>query len=341
MLPNVMKAVIAEGLDKPFVVGELPVQRPGPGQVLVRMHASGVCPTDTSIATGSWLMKRPPFPYVPGHEGCGVVAALGQGVAKLKEGDRVGVFWLNSTCGTCEYCSCGRENLCGSQESTGYTRNGTHAQYCLVDAEYVVPLPPGDFRELTPIMCAGVTAYKAVKELGGKSGDVTVVLGVGGTGHLAIQYALAEGRNVIAVDLEEEKLQLALSLGAHSAINANDFPVNKVMRATGGAHGVIMTAPVVKAFDQGMRMLRRGGVCVLVGVGEEAVSIPPFPTVINELSVRGTVSGTRDDLVEALDLVERGAVRGVVKSRPLEEVNLAIQDIKQRKVPGRMVLTID
>lgn len=339
-IPNMMRAVFADGRDKPFVLRETETPRPGPNQVLVRMQATGVCPTDMSIATGSWLMKRPMYPYVPGHEGCGIVAAVGANVRSTREGERVGVFWLNSTCGACPYCSGGLENLCVGQESTGYTSNGTHAEYCVVDSDYVVPLPEGEFSALTPILCAGVTSYKAVKELGAKQGDPIVVIGVGATGHLAIQYAAARGLKVIAVDVDERKLELAAKLGADLCVNAADFPVNKVLKETGGAFGVIVTAATGKAFEQGMRMLRRGGVCVLVGVSEEPLSISAFQTVINELRIQGTVSGTRRDVIEALALVAEGRVRTVVETRPLEDINVAVEAVLGKNVLGRMVLTI-
>ncbi|CAH2813489.1 MAG: Alcohol dehydrogenase (EC [Candidatus Burkholderia crenata] len=335
-----MRAVYAEELDKNFCIREVLVPVPNRKQALVRIHASGVCPTDTSISSGSWLMKRPMFPYIPGHEGAGVIAAVGSDVSNIKEGDRVGVFWLNSTCHSCPYCLRGRENLCLSQESTGYTMNGTHAEYCLVSADFVVPLPTGGLEQLAPLMCAGVTSYKAVKELGADRGDIVVVIGVGGTGHLAIQYAVARGLTVLAVDVDQSKLELATSLGASLAVNANGFQVNKIVRETGGVHGVIVTAPMPKAFEHGLRMLRRGGVCVLVGVSEAPLAISAFPTVINEYSIRGTVSGTRADLVEALDLVNEGKVRTVVSTTPMEEVNIAIREVKSGQIVGRKVLTM-
>jgi propanol-preferring alcohol dehydrogenase len=336
-----MRAVVAEGLGKPFALREVPMPDPGEGQALVRVMASGVCPTDTSLAHGSWLMKKPQFPYIPGHEGCGYVAALGPGASPIKEGDRVAIFWLNSACGSCEYCSCGRENLCVRQQSTGYTMNGTHAEYCLVSKDFLLPLPKGDFAELTPIMCAGVTSYKAVKQLAAPRGSSVVIMGAGGTGHLAIQYAKLAGLQVAVIDVDDGKLELARDLGATIALNAAKFPVNRINRETGGAHGLIVTAPDPRAFDQAMKMLRRGGTCVLVGVAEEALGISAFQMVINELVVRGSVSGTRQDLGEALQLAANGGVRVVMQAVPMDNVNSAIQDLREGKVRGRVVLTMN
>lgn len=339
-MARTMRAAVAEQLGMPFSIREIPVGDPGASEVLINIRASGVCPTDTSISTGGWLMKRPSFPYVPGHEGCGVVAAVGKDVKGIKEGDRVGAVWLSSTCQTCDFCRGGRENLCEKQISNGYTKNGTHAEFCIVSADYVFQLPPGDFVEQTPIMCAGVTSYKAVKELGAKAGDVIVVVGAGATGLLAIQYAIAEGLSVIAVDVDESKLQLALDLGALYAFNASQFPASKVIRETGGVGGVIVTAPSAKAFEQSMRMLRRGGVCVLVGVATEALQISAFSCVINELTVKGTVSGTRSDVVEALERVRDGKIKTITETLPLEKVNDAVELVQQQRAKGRVVLTI-
>jgi propanol-preferring alcohol dehydrogenase len=336
-----MRAAVAEALREPLKVREVPIPEPGQGEVLVRIAASGVCHTDLSILDGEWLMKKPRFPLVLGHEAAGHVAGVGAGVSAVKEGDRVGVFWLNSACGTCDDCAGGREPLCVRQVGTGYNVNGTYADYCVVSADFAVPLPEGPPLEvLAPIMCAGVTSYRAVKELGAKPGSWVVVSGVGGTGHLAIQYARALGLQVAAIDVEAEKVAQAEALGAAYTVNAEkEFPVNRILyRTGGGAHGVVVTAGSAKALEQGARMLRRGGTVMLVGVAPEPLPLSVFDMVIKGLSVRGTLIGNRQELREALALVASGAVKPIVESRTLEDVNGAIEALRQRKVNGRVVL---
>jgi propanol-preferring alcohol dehydrogenase len=221
-LMNTMRAAVADGIGEALHLRELPVPEPGAGQVLVRLAASGICHTDLSILDGEWQMKKPRFPLVPGHEAAGHVAACGDGVTSIKEGDRAGIFWLNSACGTCVDCMNGREPFCLRQINPGYTVDGTYAEYCLVSADYAVPLPEGPLELLAPIMCAGVTVYKALKELALPPGSWLVISGVGGAGHLAIQYARLLGLNVAAIDVDAEKVALAEQLGATFTINAVD-----------------------------------------------------------------------------------------------------------------------
>jgi propanol-preferring alcohol dehydrogenase len=337
-MAKMMRAAVAEKIGEPLVLRELPVPEPGAGEILVRIVTSGVCHTDIHVIDGDWPMKMR-FPMIPGHEGCGYVAALGSGVTSVREGDRVGVFWLNSACGSCEYCVTGRETLCMRQQNTGYSSNGTYADYCVLSAPYAVPLPEGDFAKLTPIMCAGVTTYKALKEIGAKPGNWIVISGLGGTGHLAVQYAKAMGLHVAGIDIDDDKLEQARNLGADITINADrEFPVNRINKLTGGAHGALITAAVPKAFEQGVRMLRRGGTCILIGVPPGAFPLSIFDTVVKGLTVRGSITGTRQDLREALQLAGEGKVSAVVESEPLTEVNSAIEAIRKGRVKGRIVL---
>ena len=334
-----MRAAVADGSAQPLHLRELPVPEPGPGQLLVRLAASGVCHTDLSILDGEWQMKRPRFPLVPGHEAAGYVAARGDGVTAFREDDRVGVFWLNSACGACADCSGGREPFCLRQLNSGYTVNGTFAEYCLVSADYAIPLPQGPLELLAPIMCAGVTVYKALKELALPPSSWLVVIGIGGAGHLAIQYARLMGLQVVAIDVDAEKVALAKALGASLAINAEqEFPVNKVVRETGGAHAVMITTGAIKAFEQGIRMLRRCGVCMLVGVTPEPFPVTVFDVVIKGVSVRGSLIGTRQDVREALEFVAAGKVTPLVENRPLEDVNGAIAALRQGHIKGRVAL---
>jgi propanol-preferring alcohol dehydrogenase len=337
-MAKVMRAAVAEKRGEPLVLRELPVPEPGAGEILVRIVTSGVCHTDIHVIDGDWPIKMR-LPIIPGHEGCGYVAALGSGVTSVREGDRVGVYWLNSACGSCEFCNTGRETLCMRQQNTGYSSNGTYADYCVASGHYAVPLPEGDFDKLTPIMCAGVTTYKALKEIGARPGNWIVISGLGGTGHLAVQYAKAMGLHVAGIDIVDDKLEQAKCLGADITINAErEFPVNRINKLTGGAHGTLITAVAPKAFEQGVRMLRRGGTCMLVGVPPGAFPLSIFDTVVNGLTVRGSITGTRQDLREALQLASEGKISAVVESEPLAEVNSAIEAIRKGRVKGRVVL---
>jgi alcohol dehydrogenase, propanol-preferring len=215
-----MQAAVVEKFGQPLVVREIPVPEPGPGQALVEIVASGVCHTDLHAADGDWPVK-PTLPFTPGHEGAGIVVALGRGVTHLKEGDRVGIAWLHSACGHCDFCLSGWETLCLEQKNSGYSVNGSFAQYALAQADYLGRLPKNlSFVDAAPILCAGVTTYKGLKETGTRPGEWVVISGAGGLGHVAIQYAKTMGMHVAAVDLGPEKTALARKLGAEIAIDA-------------------------------------------------------------------------------------------------------------------------
>ena len=213
MTPKTMKAAVVRKFGTPLTIDELPVPAPGHGEVLVKILATGVCHTDLHAAAGDWPVK-PTLPFVPGHEGVGVVAAVGAGVGNLKEGDPVGIAWLHDACGSCEYCVSGWETLCQSQHNSGYSVDGSFGEYAIGTAAYVGRLPRNpDFVRLAPILCAGVTTYKGIKETEAKPGEWIAISGIGGLGHVAVQYAKAMGLHVIALDVAEEKLALARSLG--------------------------------------------------------------------------------------------------------------------------------
>ena len=208
-MTKTMKAAVVRAFGKPLTIDEVPVPEPGPGMIQVRIQASGVCHTDLHAAEGDWPVKPNP-PFIPGHEGVGFVSAVGAGVKHVKEGDRVGVPWLYTACGHCRHCLGGWETLCESQLNTGYSVNGGFAEYVVADPNYVGHLPKNvDFVEIAPVLCAGVTVYKGLKVTDTKPGDWVVISGIGGLGHMAVQYAKAMGMNVAAVDIDDDKLALA------------------------------------------------------------------------------------------------------------------------------------
>jgi len=341
MLPKTMKAAVVHSYGAPLRLEEVPVPRPGPGQVVVKIAASGVCHTDLHAADGDWPVK-PPLPFIPGHEGVGHVAAVGDGVARLKDGDRVGIPWLHSACGHCEFCRTGWETLCPTQQNTGYGVNGGYAEYALAAADYVGVVPDSlDFLLAAPVLCAGVTTYKGLKEAEVRPGEWVAIVGIGGLGHVAVQYARAMGMHVVAVDVAADKLQLATRLGAELAVDATDADATaRALRETGGGvHGALVTAVSPPAFRQAIGLLRSRGTCSLVGLPPGDFPAPIFELVLKRLTVRGSIVGTRQDLHEALAFAGEGLVRPTVETSPLEAINDVFGRLKRGDVNGRVVLT--
>ncbi|MEO1871400.1 alcohol dehydrogenase AdhP [Cobetia amphilecti] len=338
-MDNSMKAAVVREFGAPLVIEEVAVPRPGRGEILVEIAASGVCHTDLHAAHGDWPVKPNP-PFIPGHEGVGTIAAVGEGVTHVKEGDRVGVPWLYSACGHCEHCLGGWETLCESQQNTGYSVNGGFAQFTLADAGYVGRLPDSvGFVEIAPVLCAGVTVYKGLKMTDTRPGQWVVISGIGGLGHMAVQYARAMGLNVAAVDVDDAKLELARRLGATVTVNAmKEDPASVIKREIGGAHGALVTAVSPKAFDQAQNMLRRGGTLVLNGLPPGDFPLPIFSTVLNGITVRGSIVGTRQDLQEALDFAAEGKVAATVQTGKLEDINDIFGRMIDGKIEGRIVL---
>ena len=336
-----MKAAVVTELGKPLDIREHPVPQIGVGQVLVRVRASGVCHTDLHAAMGDWPVK-PTAPFIPGHEGVGEIVALGTGVTHLKEGDRVGVPWLHSACGRCEHCTGGWETLCESQQNTGYSVDGAYAEYVAADADYVGQLPDGfDFGPASPVLCAGVTVYKGLKEAEVRPGQWVAILGIGGLGHMAVQYAKAMGMHVVAIDIADSKLKLAKSLGADEIVNAADVdPVKEVISQIGGVHGALVTAVNTKAFAQATGMLRRHGTMSLVGLPPGDFPLPIFDVVLKRLTVRGSIVGTRLDLSEAMALAAEGQVKTTFNWAKLDDINEIFDWMREGRIEGRVVLEI-
>ncbi len=335
-----MQAAVVEKFGKPLVLQELDVPAPGPGQILVKTEACGVCHTDLHAAGGDWPLK-PKLPFTPGHEGIGLVAALGAGVTAVKEGDRVGVPWLYSACGHCEYCLAAREPVCEQAQFGGYTRNGGFAEYIVADPQYVAHIPAQlAAREAAPLICAGITSYKGLKETQARPGEWVVISGVGGLGHLGIQYAKAMGLHVCAVDIDAGKLEHATRLGADAVVNAKQGdPVAAVKQATGGgAHGVLITAPSLGAFKQGVGMTRKFGTCVLVGLPPGEFPTPLFDVVANCITIRGSFVGNRRDMAEALAFAADGKVKADIELQPLSAINHVFERLARGDVPSRVVL---
>ena len=340
-IPKTMRAAVVEKFREPLQIREVPVPSPGSDQALIQIIATGVCHTDLHAADGDWPVKPTP-PFVPGHEGAGVVVKLGSGVSHLALGDRVGLAWLHTACGHCEFCLKGWETLCHQQKNSGYSVNGTFAEYALGQAEYLARIPDQlSFVHAGPILCAGVTTYKGLKETEARPGEWVVISGAGGLGHIAIQYARAMGLHVAAVDVGDDKLDLARKLGAEVTVNAkSQDPVARIQKEIGGAHGVLVTAVSPIAFKQAVAMLRRHGTCVLVGLPPGDFSVSIFDVVLNRYTLRGSIVGTREDLKEALAFAAEGKVKATIEELPLESINDVFARLKEGKVNGRVVLNI-
>ena len=336
-----MKAAVVHEFGKPLAIEEVEVPRPGAGEVLVRIRACGVCHTDLHAVEGDWPVK-PKLPFIPGHEGVGHVVAVGAGVRHVKEGDRVGIPWLHTACGHCEHCLAGWETLCEQQQNTGYSVNGGFAEYAVADADYVGHLPSTvEFVEIAPVLCAGVTVYKGLKVTDTRPGNWVVISGIGGLGHMAVQYAKAMGLNVAAVDVDDAKLDLARRLGATVTVNARTTdPVAYLRKEIGGAHGVLVTAVSPKAFEQAVGMVRRGGTVSLNGLPPGQFPLDIFGMVLNGITVRGSIVGTRLDLQESLDFAAQGKVRATVSTDALENVNDVFARMRKGGIEGRVVLDL-
>ena len=334
-----MKAAVVHEFGRPLVIEDRPIPEPGPGQITVRMEASGLCHTDIHAAHGDWPVKPTP-PFVPGHEGVGIVHAVGDGVTSPRIGERVAVPWLGYACGTCRSCLTGWETLCEQQRNTGYSVDGGYADYFLAEAAYAARVPDGISPfDAAPLTCAGVTTYKALKVGRVQPAELVAISGVGGLGHLAVQYAKTFGAMVAAIDITDEKLELAHELGADLVIDARVQDPAEVLRANGGADVAVGLSVDDKSFETAYRGLRRGGRLVLVALpAEGTLSIPVFDTVLNGTSVIGSIVGTRADLDEVFALHAAGRTRVIYQRRPLAAVNEAIDEVLQGRAPARLVL---
>ena len=336
-----MKAAVVRSFTEPLAVEDRPVPTPAGHQVLVRMETSGLCHTDIHAARGDWPVKPSP-PFVPGHEGIGIVEAAGAQVTHLAVGDRVAIPWLGEACGHCDHCVSGWETLCLEQRNSGYSVDGSHAEYALAHGTYAVPVPDGiDPLDAAPLTCAGVTTYKAVKVSGARPGTRVLISGIGGLGHLALQYARIFGAETIAVDVTDEKLALARELGADHVIDARVQDVAEETRRLGGADAAVSLAVSNESFSAAYGALRRGGTLVLVALpAEGTLELPVFDTVLNGTKVVGSIVGTREDLAVVFRLHLLGRTRVIRESRALDDIYESIDEVLRGKVSARIVFDL-
>ena len=336
-----MRAAVVTAFDQAIEMQDRPIPAPGPGQVLVRLEACGLCHTDIHAARGDWPVK-PTLPFVPGHEGIGRIEMFGSGVSSHRLGERVALAWLGSACGACRYCISGRETLCENQRNTGYSTDGAFADYAVADAAFAVPVPDAvSSFDAAPLTCAGVTTYAAVKAARVVPAERVAVFGIGGLGHLAVQYARLVGAEVIAVDVVDEKLRMATELGADHTINAARHDPVAAIRELGGADVAIVLSVAPAVFAQSFAALNRGGRLILVSLpaaGE--LTLPVFDTVLKGISVIGSIVGTREDLAEVFRLHALGRTTVIAQTRRLEDVEVSMQDVSHGTVPARLVFDL-
>ncbi|WP_380166282.1 zinc-dependent alcohol dehydrogenase [Jannaschia sp. R86511] len=334
-----MRAAVVPTLGSRLEILQRDVPAPARGQVLVRIEASGICHTDIHAARGDWPVT-PTAPFVPGHEGVGVVEVLGDGVTEHQVGDRVALPWLGSACGSCRYCVSGWETLCEAQQNTGYSVDGAYADYAVADARFAVAVPAGvDPMDAAPLACAGLTTYKAVKVAGVRTGDLVSVVGIGGLGHLAVQYAVIAGATVVAIDVTADKLELAKQLGATYTVDAGVEDPAEAVQRLGGADVAIALAVQPDSISAAFASLRRGGRLVLVSLPKDGhLDLPVFDTVLKGISVIGSIVGTRQDLTEVFALHAAGRTRVIVEERSLEGINESFDDVLAGRTPARLVI---
>lgn len=336
-----MKAAVVHSFSEPLQLEEVPIPVPGHGQVVIQVETSGLCHTDLHAAHGDWPVK-PTTPFIPGHEGVGIVTRVGDGVTRLKEGDRVAVPWLGWACGACEACASGWETLCPYAKYTGYSVNGSFAEYVLGEAAFVGIVPANiDPLDAAPLTCAGVTTYKAVKVSGARSSDLVAIYGIGGLGHLALQYAQIAGASVAAVDIADYKLDNAKQLGAEYTFNSTNVNAVEEIQRLGGADVAIAIAADPTAFEQAFASLRANGTLVLVALPKHnEMRLPIFETVLRGIKVVGSLVGTRVDLAETFALHADGRTRVVRESRKLDQVNDAMNQLERGEVEARLVFDL-
>ncbi len=336
-----MKAAVVTDFHSPLQVQDVPIPEPGPDEVLVRIEASGLCHTDIHAAHGDWPVKPVP-PFIPGHEGIGHVERIGSAVTNRAVGDRVAIAWLGYACGHCRYCIGGWETLCESQHNSGYSVNGAFAEYAVVRAGFASSVPDSiSSRDAAPLTCAGVTTYKAIKVARVAPAEMVAVFGVGGLGHLALQYARIAGAFVVGVDIEDSKLAMATELGADHVVNARETDPVQAIQALGGADVAVALAASPESFDQAYRSLRRGGRLVCVALpANGTMTVPIFDMVLTGKSIIGSIVGTRNDLADVFALHAAGRTTVIAVDRKLDEVNQSIEDVLAGDVPARVVFAI-
>ena len=337
-----MKAAVLHDFKEKLSLEDVERPYPGADEVLIQVDACGVCHSDLHVADGDWaqlsgIVKKP---LILGHEIAGQVVEKGGAVHNLQVGDRVGVPWIHWTCGECEFCRQGYENLCSRQKITGVTVDGGFAEFVKAPASHALKIPDNlSAVEAAPLFCAALTVYRALKGAGIVASQRLAVFGIGGLGHLAVQVGRAFGAEVTAIDVAEQKLELARSLGAAHTLNASAIDVTKELRRKGGAHISLVTSAAKSAYDAAFYALRPTGRLLVVGLPAENICFPPILMAAREVRIQASAVGTRQDLHEVLAMAAAGKLRCRVSTRPLSQANEAMDQLRRGEVSGRIVLT--
>jgi alcohol dehydrogenase, propanol-preferring len=337
-----MKAAVLREFKSGLSMEEVPRPTLAADEVLIEVHACGVCHSDLHVADGDWPQIVPitKKPLILGHEIAGRIVETGAQVRDVRVGDRVGVPWVNWTCGVCDFCREGNENLCNQQKITGVTVDGGYAELVKSPATHATKIPEAlSFLDAAPLFCAGVTVYRALRHAKLMPGQRLAIFGIGGLGHLAVQIGVGLGATVTAIDLSDDKLAQARALGASTALNATMVNVVKEIRRAGSAHVVLVTSAAKAAYDSAFPCVRPTGTLLVVGLPSENICFPPILMAATEVRIQASSVGTREDLRHLLAMAAAGKVRCQVTTRPLSEANQALEDLRKGAVTGRVVLT--
>jgi propanol-preferring alcohol dehydrogenase len=338
-----MKAAVLRDFKTPLTVQDVALPKPAVSEVLIKVEVCGVCHSDLHVADGDWaqfarIVKKP---LILGHEVVGTVVEAGPEVQGVKVGDRVGVPWIHWTCGKCEFCREGNENLCVQQQITGVTVDGGYAEFIKAPATHVARIPDNLASEqAAPLLCAGVTVHRALKQSRIAAGQRLAVFGVGGLGHIAVQMGRELGAEVIAIDISEEKLSLAKSLGASRTLNAASDKVIKQLRSLGGVHVALVTSAAKAAYDMAFYCVRPTGMLLAVGLPAQDICFPPILMAAGEIRIQASTVGTRQDLQEILALGAAGKVHCEIFTQPLSEANEVLDQLRRGQISGRVVLRV-
>ena len=336
-----MKAAVLREFQTPLSLEDVDRPIPSADEVLIQVEACGACHSDVHVADGDWtqLLRIIRRPLILGHEIAGRVVQTGDAVHDLRIGDRVGVPWIYWSCGECDFCKAENENLCIRQKITGVTVDGGYAEFVKAPASHTLKIPDGlSSLEAAPLFCAGLTVYRALKNAGPVTGRRLAVFGIGGLGHLAVQLGRIFGAEVTAVDVSDEKLELARKLGAVNTLDARASDVVKQLRRTGGAHVCLVCSAAKAAYDTAFYCLRPTGTLLLVGLPAENLCVPPILMAAGEIRIQASAVGTRQDLQQVLSLAAAKNLHCQTTARPLSEVNRVLDELRQGKVSGRILL---
>ncbi len=339
-MAGMMRAAMMTGPRLPLACKELEIPQPGPGELLVKVEACGICHTDLHVKAASSFPPGAPQPLILGHEGVGVVVSRGAGTTHTPLGARVGAPWLHDTCDHCRQCLTGFESFCASHRAHGYSVHGAFAEYVIVKERYAPPIPDGlDPVSAAPLMCAGVTAYGAVLKAELAPGKTCVVIGCGGLGQYAIQLARLTGAIVVAVDANAAKLEQARAFGAEAAILAGPGAGSQI-RALGGADACLNFAPSAQVWSTIVEAINPRGWIISVAMVSEPVPLVLEWLTYNGVRITGTSVGTRQELLDLIELARRHDLRIHTESLPLEAVNTGLDRLAAGAVEGRLVIDL-